>query len=252
MQNRTRKVCFMDNVISQLRVYIAENYERSDSCLLFHFYLPKVGLRKKITKQVPKQIKVSTAKQTNEAQKAPQINIKPPLKLEKPDRTKTKGETPFASVYKRIAPSIAMHTAPPQDSIAKRIKHGYKDRKILPDIPIFISTRLKAHEEFLTNISAAIDTVHGKSAIYDITSIESENRWENIFTSHQIKWLILPQELLQLSPNLKEHFRDVPGQPFQKIAHIPALVLENLNQYYLSPEKKKTLWKSLNELFTLC
>lgn len=217
----------MQSFIEKIEQYLRENYDS-----------PKIT-----TKVVPK-IEVRTQKEK------PSIIV---TEAETVTVTETEKKTappaapnPIQSLYTKIAPNLTIQP-PPIDESAQRVKQSWKDKTHLPNVPIFIDESTKQHAPFLSNLASAIQATFVSSQIYDITVIEKENRWENIFKDSSIKFLLIPDVLLWKSPHLITYYREIPGQLLKKIAQFPLFILQDIDAFYKSPELKSSLWNVLSQ-----
>lgn len=179
---------------------------------------------------------------TKKSVSAPKTVSAPEKKQETPN--------PIHSLYSKIAPSLSLQP-PPSDEQAHKIKQSWKDKTEFPDIPIFIDPSFGNHFPFLSNIASAINSRFAPSRIYDITSIEKEDRWKTTLQESPIKFLLIPDLLLRKSPRLLTHYREIPGELIKRILHIPLIVLQDLDAYYTTPLLKSTLWNLLLQHLSL-
>jgi len=238
----------MDSLLNTLERYLNENYEAGDT-LLCKNITPRASYKKPSpsTPQIKIQKKAPLSKKAPPKPLAKKAPLKPKVVLEKPKTETTSKNSELFSIYSKIAPHLSIHKEPLDDQLAKHVKLAWQDHKNLPPVPIFIDKSLKNHFKFLTNLSKAISIYFVPSTLYDITDLEKDNRYDNLFTKSEVKFIIIPDTLLWQSPNLITHYKEVPNQMIKKIGQFPTIVLPDIETFYKTPSNKYSLWKLLSQ-----
>ncbi len=246
-----RENYFMNNLLNSLEKLLIDNYTNKDSILLNESIkiLIKSNVKTNNTKEkidlkitqsaqpVNTQHNISTIKNKND--ETAKLHVES-LKIERDVDVAN-----INKIYMQIAPNISIHKNPPADSLPKQIRSAWKDQKSLSQIPIFVNNDVRDYLSFLNNLAHAIDITFATSKIIDITSIEGEDRWENIFSSTNIKLLIVPDLVLSKSPNLIKHFHIYSNKLIKLIGNFQAITISNIDQYFKQPMNKCQLWDTI-------
>lgn len=240
----------MDLLLKTLEQYLLENFDRDDA-LICRGISPSEQ-PKQVSSQPLPSFKIKPIAPPKEAA-LPPPQVKP--HIEKPKIASPPKETRAAvkqvdlfSIYAKIAPYLTLHKHPPSDQLAKHIKLAWKDQKNLPPIPIFVSKNQRGFFPLLSNLAQAISISFAKSSLYDISDLEKENRYENLFTNEIVKLILVSETLLKQSPHLLAHYKEIPSKKIKFIGKFRILLLPNLERFYSDPGLKPLLWKTLSQV----
>ncbi len=260
----------MHSLISDIYSYLKQNYPKratlySSSPQKFpHSSMKKKkqNLRKSTLAPKIKQIeqpspKVEPEKIVEKENANPEIIEKTPavtekskkLAIEKINNPVRAPGTDFRSFYGNFSPSFHIHAKPKDDIVAKRVKAKSSDQKVLSDVVIFTDARMLNFNRLLGNIAHAIEIKFCPCRLLDISPIERTNRWENIFSSHKLHLILIPDLVLFQSPRLIEHYKESGDK--KTIGNVKAYLLKDLDEIQKNPDKKKALWDSITQAVKL-
>ncbi len=128
-----------------------------------------------------------------------------------------------------------------KDTIAKKVRFAYKDKKHIPEIPILHFGSV--HAKFLHNLAHAIGTKFGSSRVLNCSAIEEKEKWDVLKEARDVKLFILPDFVLAKYPMLQEGFLE--NGTSRLLFGKPLLLLPDLSLYMKDPELKRSLWNIL-------
>ncbi len=172
----------------------------------------------------------------------PPLPIETTTVLEKPVKTMEPLDD-MRRLIERVSPSTILHQKIPSDKAAIRIKNTWKEKEMIPDIPI-LSTGGKGLS-FLKNIAKAIDIHFAPSHIVNIDLYEKDNRWDFFLAASNIKLIIIPDTMLWTAKNLQKFHKETPLQNTRMLGNCPLLILPDLTLYFKDPFLKASLWNVL-------
>jgi hypothetical protein len=163
-----------------------------------------------------------------------------PISLHPPLPPSSSGSSRIEKILKGIDPTLPLYSCPPSDEKAKRIKGSWKEKSLIPEIPILFHGPY--FRPFLHNLAKAISLYFSPSKVVDLTLFEKEKKWEIFLASPQLKFILCPDALLFSSSQLLTFYRENPGQQTRFLGDIPLLLLPDLSFYYKDPYLKRSLW----------
>lgn len=243
----------MRELIADIQKYIKQNYPKggmvySATPAIFEKTIVKTKKTPITKKPAPKITTTHTKKQPpvkKEEAPSPVVEVekKPDaLQIEKVQNPKRAAGADFKSFYGNFAPQFHIHEKPKSDDIAKKVKAKSIDQKALTDVVIFTNSSMSLYNRLLGNIAHAIEIKLCPCRFLDISVIEKSNRWENIFSSHKLHLIMIPESVLKGSSNLLSYYKD------GKIGGVETYFLNELDEVQKNPEKKKALWKAITEM----
>ena len=251
----------MHTLISDIYQYLKENTSKGGT--LYSVCPEKFPTRSQLKqkrvvtrKPVPKMDKIETKKvlqppvtsnksnsTTLDKEKETPVKKTDALSIQKEKSTRKTTGVDLKSFYNKYAPNLHVHQTPKDDIVAQRAKKKSSDQKVLSDIVIFTDPRMSDYQKLLSNIAHAIDVKFQPCRLLDISPIEKEDRWENIFSSHTLHLIIIPDVVLFQSPKLIERYKEV--KETKTLGGVACFVLGNLEEVQKNPSTKKTLWDEI-------
>lgn len=236
----------MQQIISDIRQYIKQTY--SDGSMIYSSHAPlfegiaKPKKKKAIKKSTPPKIKTAAPKpEPKKEAKKESEDARKQLVIQKMKAPKRAPGNDFRSFYGNYSPQFNVHDKPKDDAVAKKVKAKSLDQKVLSDVVIFTDSSMTPFNRLLGNIAHAIEIKLCPCRLLDISVIEKSNRWENIFSSHKLHLIMIPESVLKRSTNLVSYYKD------GKIGGVDTFFLSDLDEVQKNPEKKKALWKAITD-----
>lgn len=195
-----------------------------------------------LLKQEVKEVKAPVYVPPPEPKKNEEVKTKPApsFDLNVPKTDTYLPNAQMAQIFSQIAPELFLHTAPPNDARAKKMKEGWREKRLVPSIPILVSG---GHcRSFLENVAKAIDTTFGSSRIVDIEAFEKEDKWDLFFSSEDLKLIIIPDLFLWGASGLMKRYKEFPQEKTRFLEKIPLLLLADPALYLKDPSLKRSLW----------
>ena len=155
--------------------------------------------------------------------------------------------SPIKRMLERIAPNMKLTDQIPDDSKAKRIANGWKEK--IADAEVLLLA-CDSHAEtlaFLKGLAKAIDQQLAKGKILMAERLEREKRWD-LFLDKNAFRLIIASDGMQKLPELMR-FASLPAKAQFFLNKMPLLILSPLAMYK-SLEHKALLWKTLCQMLT--
>ena len=181
----------------------------------------------------PTQVPATIKKPIEKVKEEPELSFK----LEMPKMPPKESLESLRKLLQEIHPDLFLHTSPPNDIKAKRIKNAWKEKRDTPMIPILFQGA--SYSPFIRNIAKAIDTCFGTCRLIEI---DTRKKWDLFLESPQLKLIIAPDHLIFESKDLLPFYRENPQEKTRYLGNIPLLLLPDLSLYFKDPYLKRSLW----------
>jgi hypothetical protein len=240
----------MQQIISDIKMYLIENYDEKGNLLFLEQLTLKEDFSKKPTlAPIQPKAAIQPKKITPPIEKIEEVEVEEPppsFIAEKPVVTQAPMDGDIAALYKKINPAAKLFDSPLNDDVAKQIRMASSKRSDLPEIPVLFDHSIQADLDFLTSLAKAINTSFGTSSVVHIHEFEEKNLWKPLLAHASIRLIIIPSSLLKHSPNLHTLCKEYPGRLLKSVEKIPLLALTDISN---SPLRKKEIWSTLTRFF---
>ncbi|MBI3236523.1 MAG: hypothetical protein HYZ48_02275 [Chlamydiales bacterium] len=142
-----------------------------------------------------------------------------------------------------IDPTLSLHTKPPDDAKARKIKEEWREKREIPLLPIL--THTTRYLPFLKNLAKAISFTFLPCRVLEVISFEKEKKWDLFFSSSHVNLVILSDQTLWESKELLLNYKENPQKKERFLASFPLLLLPDLSLYEKDPYLKRSLWNLL-------
>ncbi|MEX0961939.1 MAG: hypothetical protein WDZ28_03685 [Simkaniaceae bacterium] len=238
----------LKSLIGDFKTYLTEQYDPKS--FVFGKPLQYTPLKKK---KIEVLFTSSPPIQPNLAP-PPAAPKKPPPKVEKKSPITCNAQkaplpapvlTPWFKLFAEIAPHLPLCQNPTSDQSAIRIKEAWREKKLAPEIAIFVSQNERSFKPFLENLNNALSACKGRSKLILVDPFEKENKWEGFLAAKHLKLILCPDALLFSLPNLLSQYTENPQKRLRSLGKTPLLLLPNLKIYAQDPALKRSLWNVL-------
>ncbi|GEM_PF-4843025 len=169
---------------------------------------------------------------------------KPSAKI--PESSNEAGFDKIKMTLVRVAPHVQLVAAVPDDTTAKKIAGGWKEKIEDAEVVLLACETDADTLDLLKSLGKAIDQNLAKAKIITAEKLEQEKRWD-IFLQKNPFRLIVATEAMKKLPELMSFYHSVPAQSQFFLGKTPLLVLKNAS-IYKAIEQKAHLWKTLCQL----
>ena len=214
---------------------------------------PPTSTELKKTYQAPtfstKQQAIETPKKNLETpvmQSKPKPLQNPVFALHKPVITHKLPDEDLHKAFTKIAPHILANRPIPSDEKAKLIKNGWKEKNVIPVVPILASDDKSL--VFLQNVAQAITLHFFPAKVLLLKDLEKQNLLLSLLDSAHVKLIISPDITLWNCKELMKHYQEIPQQKQRFLKNTPLLLLPDPSLYIKDPSLKRSLWNLLCHL----
>jgi len=153
--------------------------------------------------------------------------------------------TNFAELFSKIAPKHQIIKKIPDDSMAKKIANRWKTKNQTAAITLLTFSEPESHQNFLKDVTTALDVYFGGAKLVQAESIEKEKQWEVFLASDELKLIIVCDYTLWQLNGLMQFYKEIPAQAIRTLGKTPLFLLPDLSLYLKDASLKKSLWNAL-------
>jgi hypothetical protein len=133
----------------------------------------------------------------------------------------------------------------PHLQIIEETPDGIKNQKKAQAVVLY-TTSHPLDKAFLANLTHAIDICLAPASLVNASKIESSNGWGAFLNLPHLKRVLIVQQDLDRLPKLALHYASTP---LPSLGKIRVLALPEPSLIYKEPNRKQTLWTSLEFFF---
>jgi hypothetical protein len=150
----------------------------------------------------------------------------------------------------KILPDVALAGAIPDDAVAKKLAHLYKEQHLTAKVLVLSFGETGPALQFLQNVTKAIDTHLAPAKLIEMRKIERENSWEITLSSSTLQLILAPPFTEWKSISLARFYRENPSSKTHFLHDTPLLLTQPIAAYLKNPDLKRELWKNLSTLLS--
>lgn len=150
--------------------------------------------------------------------------------------------TEMLAFFKEKLPSIPLSDSIPDDSEAKALTLRWKAPAT--QVILISFSNLPKEQQFLANVTQAIDQRLASAKIVSAVKVEEEKGWGELLNGNTLRLVISSNNSLHTLPELMKYYReDSTGK--HTLGRVPLFLLADLSLYIDQPALKASLWKAL-------
>lgn len=147
----------------------------------------------------------------------------------------------------------------PSQKIVDPLPYVYETKKAeslhkepIPDVIILTFDESSEEKALLRNMANAIQGKLNVSAMpLSATELEKEVSWETLLHTKNLRLIITCSKSLTTIPNLQQYVKEFPKTGKFYAGRVPLCLLGDLSQYLKEPQRKGTLWNTIQELLRI-